>query len=177
MRWPRSPTSSSLRHTGWGADFAVVAGLGANGRDAQGAMALTDEVIQRHLDKYELDYTRGPQGWFDVVRTYEPWLGRGVTVQIARCGPRDSILQILVIPDRRTPPARWPDMLDACNEWNALQRWPKVYIREARSDSGRREGEVVAEASIDLGAGAAQALVAEWTDQMIGTSFATSGGG
>ena len=156
------------------ADFAVSGQLGSGGAAAQhGAdiQTLNDELIQQYLDHYELGFTRGDSGTFDVPRSYEPCLGRGLLVQLARRGEEGTVLEMLVSPDRTTPHPRWSDMLDACNEWNMVKRWPKVYLREVAPEHGERQALIHCEASIALGAGVHWPLLKDWLDEMIGTTW------
>lgn len=131
-----------------------------------------DEAIEHFVSRYELPHTRDAYGGFEVPRSYEPGLGRGLIVHLGRRGAEASILQILVQTDRLTPAARWADMLQACNEWNTLQRWPKVYLVEGGPEAqGFQAGQLVCEASIDLTSGLNTAFLSDWINEMIGSSF------
>ena len=131
-----------------------------------------DDVIEGLLDRYKLAYTRAADGSYELPRSYEAWLGRAVMVHISRHGIAGTILHVSVTPDRLTPEPRWDDVRDACNEWNALTLWPKVYLREEDPDAqGIRVGRVVGEGSLELKRGVHPAFLDDWINGMIGTNF------
>lgn len=131
-----------------------------------------DEAVQAFVDRYELPHARDASGGCEVPRSYEPGLGRGLTVHFGRRGLEETILQVLVHTDRIVPPVRWDDVLHACNEWNTMLRWPKVFLVESCPEpQGFHAGQVVCEASVDLKGGLNGSFLADWINEMVGQSF------
>lgn len=140
--------------------------------DSRAVAAAADEGLQSFIKRFGLAHTRDVDGGFELSRSYEAWLGRGVFLQFALRGQDRTVLQFLTTPDRTTPAQRWHDVLDACNEWNLSRHWPKAYFLEDVPEMhGNRVGQIAAEAAVDLGRGGDSAAVADWAADMVGAAF------
>ena len=113
------------------------------------AKFVTDREWRNLVDK---------DGDYLVEFSYDEDYGCELTLYLIASGEQNEILEIRISSSMRIPKERWGEAINACNIWNDMKRWPKVYLHVSNPDTDT-VGRIVCEGHIDLEQGIHQELL------------------